>query len=203
MTTVGHRSITDRDGRPSLVGPSAARKTMIVRPLARHPPKHLRPTVVCMLSMNRVTGEGERSQARSRHDRVLPFPPLAPSTAFGRKATGTGLHPVHSPDGRAVAAIPRPVPSIRESPHEILLMFLPDIYPKPESQNRVRSQFAPDRAHLEPVLNLLSGRSTPSRPPAALSAKPIQLIRYRFGLPPCREPPGRGSLSEPKIQNRL
>ncbi len=55
----------------------------------------------------------------------------------------------------------------------------------------------------EPVVNLLSGRATPSRPPASLSAKPIQLIRYRFGLPPCQEPAGCGSLSEPKIHNRL
>ncbi len=40
-------------------------------------------------------------------------------------------------------------------------------------------------------------------PLAALSAKPIQLIRYRFGLPPCQGAPGRGSLIESPISNTL
>ncbi len=45
--------------------------------------------------------------------------------------------------------------------------------------------------------------AAPRRPLAALSAKPRQLIRYRFGLPPCQGPPGRGSLIESLISHTL
>ncbi len=55
------------------------------------------------------------------------------------------------------------------------------------------------RARVRSSFRLAASR----RPLAALSATPRQLIRYRFGLPPCQGAPGGGSLIESPISHTL